>query len=675
MKLRLNCCGINVPETEEKEGMMERNRGFSLVELLVATAILSVVMMIALSFMMTGSRSFTKGSADSNVQKEAELTVNQIEDMIIDLNGGVSKDDDPAKTELMMYHAEDDGTGTMVYSKSAVRWDKNDQNVYCSKWDVSYDASTGTFADGAAEYADQLLAEHVTDFKVDLSDTLTTKAMDGTTKTIVKSVLISVGYDNGSGVVDYATSPVITLRNRMLLEDDPANIFDEVKPAADTMKLYYSGTETGGIVPIVDRVSEVKRGSGYNIYAKISTTNAGDVNDLVDWVIEETGTLSTIDANGYLTVGAYEANAYLTITATYKSNPNKKATGVVKVVGDLPLKSLDAVHILTKSLKAYEAHYGSTVVTVGFKQSEEDAIIYKWTVKVVGEGRELSDVVEDFSDNNKTLDLIIKKDPANYGRLLDITLTAHSDITGQTVSDRVNYRISDEGAIGGDSFMERGKGGHHDTDFSFTNNWASNHWYEYYFCDINGNRISEYDDLLGNITVEDRGCTAYGLFLSNSLPFNRSYYVKVICHCKDTDWQGFVKQWQRQFIHFIPEVRMYGKMTYKPTDVNSIFDFYYVLDGYYEVTWQNQSDPVYEYRVEDFEYEAPAGTVVTPRFDISGKSGTVTLGDDCTIHAWGGFTYEGNAKEIVLKSIKIRISMKDHPEIYTFATVVFEEQK
>ncbi len=666
-----------MPETEEKEGMMERNRGFSLVELLVATAILSVVMMIALSFMMTGSRSFTKGSADSNVQKEAELTVNQIEDMIIDLNGGVSMNVDPPTTELSMYHAEDDGTGTMVYSKSAVRWDKNDQNVYCSKWDVAYDASTGTFADGAAEYADQLLAEHVTDFKVDLSDTLTTKAMDGTTKTIVKSVLISVGYDNGSGVVDYATSPVITLRNRMLLEDDPANIFDEVKPAADTMKLHYSGDTTSGAgVPIVDRVSEVKRGSAYNVYAKISTANTGgDVNDLVNWVIEETGTLSTIDANGYLTVGAYEANAYLTITATYKSNPNKKATGVVKVVGDLPLKSLDAVHILTKSLKAYEAHYGSTVVTVGFKQSEEDAIIYKWTVKVVGEGRELSDVVEDFSDNNKTLDLIIKKDPANYGRLLDITLTAHSDITGQTVSDRVNYRISDEGAIGGDSFMERGKGGHHDTDFSFTNNWASNHWYEYYFCDINGNRISEYDDLLGNITVEDRGCTAYGLFLSNSLPFNRSYYVKVICHCKDTDWQGFVKQWQRQFIHFIPEVRMYGKMTYKPTDVNSIFDFYYVLDGYYEVTWQNQSDPVYEYRVEDFEYEAPAGTVVTPRFDISGKSGTVTLGDDCTIHAWGGFTYEGNAKEIVLKSIKIRISMKDHPEIYTFATVVFEEQK
>ncbi len=125
----------------------------------------------------------------------------------------------------------------------------------------------------------------------------------------------------GTGIVDYATSPVITLRNRMLLDDNPANIFDEQKPAADTMKLYYSGAETGGsVVPIVDGVSEVTRGSGYNIYARISTNKPGDVNDLVDWVIEETGTLSTIDASGYLTVGAYEANACLTITATYKSN-------------------------------------------------------------------------------------------------------------------------------------------------------------------------------------------------------------------------------------------------------------------------------------------------------------------------------------------------------------------
>lgn len=655
---------------------MERNKGLSLVELLITIAILSIVLVIAVSFMMTGSRSFTKGNADSTVQKEAELTVNQIEDMIIDINGGVFRTDDADKRELTMYHTEDDGTGTMLYTKSAVTWNKSDNNLYCSKWKVNYDASTGTYVVDTTEtknYENQLLAEHVTSFDVDLSDTLTTKALDGTTQTIVKSVLVEVGYDDGTGLVDYATSPVITLRNRMLLSDNPANIFDEPTPAADTLKLYYTGTEIGAIVPIVDRVSEVQRGFVYNIYARINT--GADVGDLVNWKIEETGTLSTIDANGILTVGAYETNAYLTITAEYKSNPNKKATGVVKVVGTTPLKSLKSVHILTKSLKAYEAHYGSTVVTEGFKQSEEDAIIYQWTVKIMEAGRDISDVVENFTDitdNTKTLDLSIKKDPANYGKILEITLTAHSDITGETVSDRINYRISDEGAVGGDSFMERGKGGHHDTDFWFTNNWASEHGYEWYFCDIYGNRISEYDNLLGNVTVDDRGCTAYGLFLSNNLPLNRSYYIKVICWCKNTDWQGIVTEWQRQFIHYIPEVRMYGKMSYETTTVNSIFNFYYALDGYYEVAWQNQSDPVYEYSVEAFDYEAPAGTVVTPRFDKSGQGGTVTLGDDCTIHAWGGFTFEGDADAVVLKSLKIKVSMKDHPEIYTYSTVVFE---
>ncbi|MBD5487593.1 MAG: prepilin-type N-terminal cleavage/methylation domain-containing protein [Lachnospiraceae bacterium] len=652
---------------------MEKNRGLSLVELLITVAILSIVMVIAISFMMTGSRSFTKGNADSTVQKEAELTVNQIEDMIIDINGGVSMIDDADKTELTMYHTEDDGSGTgaMLYSKEAVTWNKSDNNVYCSKWRVNYDDSTGAYAVDASatdNYVDQLLAEHVTSFDVDLSDTLTTTALNGTTRTIVKSVLVKVGYDDGTGIVDYATSPVITLRNRMLLSDDPADIFDEVTPAADTLKLYYSGMETAGVVPIVDRVSEVQRGAVYSIYAMINI--GSDVNDLVDWEIAETGTLSTIDNNGILTVGTYEANAYLTITAKYKSNTSKKATGVVKVVGTTPLKSLKSVHILTKSMPAYEAHYGSTVVTEGFRQDEVDAITYKWTVALMGGGREISSVAEDFTDNNKTLDLMIKKDPLNFGQILVITLTAHSDITGETVSDQVMYRINDEGAVGGDSFMERGKGGHHDTDYWFENDWGSNHWYDYYFCDIYGNRISEYDSLLSCITVEDRGCTAYGLFISNDLPVNRSYYIKVICYCSGTDWQGLEKNWQREFIQYIPEVRMYGKSNYESTTVSSIFNFYYVLDGYYEVAWMNQSDPIYEYSVEEFDYEVKDGAVavVTPQF----TGNTVTLGDDCTMHSWGSFTCEGAADKVVLKSMRIRVSMKEHPEIYTYSTVIFE---
>ena len=668
-----------MPETEEKEGMMERNRGFSLVELLVATAILSVVMMIALSFMMTGSRSFTKGSADSNVQKEAELTVNQIEDMIIDLNGGVSMNVDQATTELSMYHAEDDGTGTMVYSKSAVRWDKNDQNVYCSKWDVAYDASTGTFADGAAEYADQLLAEHVTDFKVDLSDTLTTKAMAGTTKTIVKSVLISVGYDNGSGVVDYATSPVITLRNRMLLEDDPANIFDEVKPAADTMKLHYSGdTTSGAVVPIVDRVSEVKRGSAYNVYAKISTANTGgDVNDLVNWVIEETGTLSTIDANGYLTVGAYEANAYLTITATYKSNPNKKATGVVKVVGDLPLKSFESVHIDPTSLQAFAPKYRAIPVTKGFTQAEEDAITYKWTVTVEkkgeGDNKELSDVVEAFTDNNKTLALVIKKEQDNFGRMLDITVVAHSDITGETRTDRVKYLIPKNSAMDGDSSMERGKLVYGTTFFKMSEVSAPNYKYSFYFCDEYGNEITAYENLKSYIELVPSSWDTYRFSFTEGLPRNQAYYVKVICEYWGSYNPGELGETRiEERIHYIPAVQIYGKTCYNKYKFGQdFFDFEYSIVGYWENAWANSNPPAYVYDVVEFEYSAPAGVVVTPQIVQ-----TITQGDDKPIRVegkWSVNTEDWSLKhQIELKSLTIRVSVKDEPGINALVTIIFE---
>lgn len=650
---------------------MEKNRGFSLVELMVAMAILSVVMMIALSFMMTGSRSFTKGNADSIVQKEAELTVNQIEDMIIDLNGGVSKTDDAAKTELLMYHVEDDGSGGVAYSKSAVRWDKSDKNVYCSKWDVSYDASTGTFTDGAAEYADQLLAEHVTDFKVDLSDTQTTKAMDGTTREIVKSVLVSVGYDDGTGVVDYATSPVITLRNRMILSDNPANIFDERKPMAETLALHYSGAETSGIVvPIVDRVSEVTRGSAYNIYAKIKS--GSDVNELVNWVIEETGTLSTIDANGYLTVGTYEANAYLTITAQYKSNPNKKATGVVKVVGTTPLKSLDAVHIVILGMEPFKPQFEAIPVTRGFTQDEEDAITYQWKIEVEGGGRELSDVMDSFTDNQKTLALNIREEEANYGKVLLIEVQAHSDVTGQAPVDRIKYRIDTNGAVSGDASMKRGESADW-RHYGMSDEFAETATYNFCFCNQWGGEIEVDPSLRDSVELVKTSWNAYHLSCKETLPVNQEYYIKVIGYYEG--WRNNLKTtWTKERIHYIPAVQLYGKTCYNKFKFgNGDFTFNYTMIGYKDLQLSAGEDGIensrVEYSIENFDYAAPEGVTVTAKVVQDEARGTNRV--------WARGQFEcsdwSRASEVTLKSLTIRVAVKADTNINALVTIIFEE--
>lgn len=203
---------------------MRDNRGLTLVEVLITVVILSIVVAVAASFMVTGSKSFVKGNAEANLQKEAELTANQIGDMIIDVNGGVDKTDDVGKTELVMYHETQDIGGTPKYIKETVVWYKSGDKMYYCKWNVTYDSAAGSYNE-VADVTEQLLAENVSLFEVDL-ETADETASDGTTSEVVRSVRITVGYENSAGRVDYTTSPVITLRNRALLSKDPSEIFN-----------------------------------------------------------------------------------------------------------------------------------------------------------------------------------------------------------------------------------------------------------------------------------------------------------------------------------------------------------------------------------------------------------------------------------------------------------------
>jgi prepilin-type N-terminal cleavage/methylation domain-containing protein len=60
------------------------NDGFTIAELLVATAIMSIVALVIYSFMTQSSRMYTKASSDADIQMEAQLVANTISDLIID---------------------------------------------------------------------------------------------------------------------------------------------------------------------------------------------------------------------------------------------------------------------------------------------------------------------------------------------------------------------------------------------------------------------------------------------------------------------------------------------------------------------------------------------------------------------------------------------------------------
>lgn len=653
---------------------MRENRGMSLIEVLITVAILSIVIVTAGAFMTTSSRSFAKGSADSDVQDEAELAVNQIEDLIIDVNGGVSMTDDSAKMELLLYHAEDTGSGS-VYKKRTVTWDKASGNMQCSEWNMVYDSTADDYVvDGAAVYADQLLADNVTNFTVDLSDKIIEKgaAKDGGDLTIVRSVSIRVDCEDGTGAAAYATSPIITLRNRLMMGNNAKEIFQQTPTADTTFQLYISNDTVATAVPIIDRVTEVQRTGVYHIYAMVNLGSC--INDQVEWEIGEAGSLSVINADGVLSVGEYEPNDYLTITAKYKSDPNKKATGVVKVVGDS--KTL-GVMITTRSLEPFQPKYGSLIDAPDYTEQEIKNLQYLWTVSE-------PERVEGFTDNGEELELTVKQEPENYGVYITITLTVTSPDTGQYASDSVVYRIDDEYVTGGDSHMMRGyEGGQPGYGglawFTFkTPFWTESVDFDYYFCDEHGNRISAYDNLLQYILIDTGGeksqGNAYWLTFTKDLPPDRTFFIKVLCtyhniyDVRDPKLGYRYEDVTYERIHEISAVQIYGQTTHvQNANLNGGFNFYYSLIGYYALSWRN-TPYVFEYSVEDLVYDAPEGVVVT-----CVPAGAEARDNDL-IQAFGSFTCNKweMAGQVTLKSAKIKIYMKDYPNICSYATVIFD---
>ena len=196
----------------KKLRIQKQNSGFSLVELIIAIAILVIVTGAVCSFIIITSRNYANGNNDISVQQEAQLALNQMSDVIIDATESINyvgydesdqpvkalKDSEfaftPEKKALIVYNTEPDHY--MFY------WQKSDESLYFSVADAD-----GNFPMPGENSTDcVLLAEHVTDFQVDLSQV--------EERRVVKLML---NFQTGTRKFEMANN--ITVRNKVVINN------------------------------------------------------------------------------------------------------------------------------------------------------------------------------------------------------------------------------------------------------------------------------------------------------------------------------------------------------------------------------------------------------------------------------------------------------------------------
>ena len=328
----------------KKLRIQQQNSGFSLVELIIAIAILVIVTGAVCSFIIITSRNYANGNNDISVQQEAQLALNQISDVIIDATQSINyvgydesnqpvkalKDSEftftPEKKALIVYNtvtpASVEGTeepstyadpGTPAEDSSTelhnymFYWQKSDENLYFSMADAG-----GSFPmPGEADCV--LLAENVTEFQVDLSQV--------EERRVVK---LKLNFKTGTRKFEMANN--ITVRNKVVINNA------DIEPLDKRVRVN---------IKVKEPVVVLEPGETFHFSTpKVTGTNL--LNKNVTWKIE-----------GEVSEG------------TKMLSPNRD--GILQIDSEERLKSFD-VKVTTEAIDEESKKQAETTITVYVKR-------------------------------------------------------------------------------------------------------------------------------------------------------------------------------------------------------------------------------------------------------------------------------------------------------------------
>lgn len=380
------------------------NKGFTLVEIIVCLAIMTIVAGSVGAFIVAGNNSYLRGNKELTLQEEAQLATNQMIDLIIDVEKDIKFTNTTGTAVDLDGNPAKDDAGNEVQAQVSELLLVNNDNAYMIRWQES--SNTGTEYENAnqiylyeaateadlATAAPALMAEHVSSFQVDLSEARSKRK-------VMLNMLFA--YQDKT----YQISETIKLRNA-LPEDTAEHIWLEAMTVIPTNPTVEQGATKRFDYELKGEPEAVALAKKQGVSWSLSYTDG-------------TACKSTIDSRGNVKVAIDETvgNNVLLVTCVLNRDPSFVATTTINV------KKL-MVESLTIDPKNAEVLRGGTQAFTYTMKGPDEAVAQgvTWSVERIDASKVAAGTV--ISDSGV---LTVGKGETMGTSILRVTCTAKAD--------------------------------------------------------------------------------------------------------------------------------------------------------------------------------------------------------------------------------------------------------
>lgn len=330
-----------------------KNSGFTLVELVIVMAIMGILGLAVTGFIGTSTKQYKYATKDVDLQYEAQLTMNQIGNLIIDAQKGVKYEPatvaapvevasanpeagyiatasaEEASSEEASSEETSSDSKLIIYNKDCtynIIYRPSEHKIYLRK--DTLDPATGVVkADGQGK--ESLMAENVTGFTPDLSEAESKNS-------------VGIVVDFKAGDKKYTSKQNFTMRNKVPTGAD----VEYVAPAEPiSVHIYYGGRDVSG-----QSISYVRKDNSNVLEFTSKILGGNNPSQDVTWSctgMAATWNGTTFNSSGNtakLSIAEDETSKQFVVKVTSKEDTSKYASVTINVVDTRNWLTTEGIH-------------------------------------------------------------------------------------------------------------------------------------------------------------------------------------------------------------------------------------------------------------------------------------------------------------------------------------------